>query len=64
MSLEYCDICDSPTGNGGRGDGSLFLHCQYSGPVCWCCFGKHLKKCEFCQSEEKGNYWEAEEGKK
>lgn len=36
-SLEYCDICDQPTGGAGRGDDSL---------VCWECDKVICKECQ------------------
>ena len=38
--LEYCFVCDEPTGRAGQGDGSLYCECD-KGPFCEECWSKH-----------------------
>lgn len=38
--LEYCHVCDEPTGRAGQGDGSLYCECD-RGPFCEECWEKH-----------------------
>ncbi len=37
--LECCNVCDEPTGNSGRGDGSVFVerNGKEIGPLCGTC---------------------------
>ena len=39
MNIEYCESCDEPTGNAGRGDGSIFVekNGEELGPLCDTC---------------------------
>ena len=40
-SLEYCCICDSPTGRAGKDDDSIYIDCPDGskiGPLCEDCF--------------------------
>ena len=39
MSIEYCDRCDEPTGNAGRGEDSIFVvrDGKEIGPLCGAC---------------------------
>ncbi len=63
MSIEYCETCDEPTGNAGRGDGSVFVerNGKEIGPLCdtcsndFCCsqcgeiaITLHEGYCEYC----------------
>ena len=36
-TLEYCCICDNPTGRAGEGEDSLFTD-DGDGPYCWECW--------------------------
>ncbi len=38
MKIEYCIECDEPTGNAGKGEGSLYINDK--GPYCQECFDK------------------------
>jgi hypothetical protein len=40
-TLEYCGVCEEPTGNAGRGEDSLFCAGCGVGPFCWGCWQKH-----------------------
>lgn len=37
-TCEYCCVCGEPTGNAGRGDGSIYGE-DGDGPFCASCFG-------------------------
>ncbi len=41
MGIECCDVCDDPTGNAGRGEGSIFVvrNGKEIGPLCDVCSG-------------------------
>ena len=39
--LEYCFICDEPTGRAGKGEDSLYCDECDKGPYCPDCFRKH-----------------------
>ena len=49
MSIEHCSECDEPTGNAGRGDGSIFIEYpdKEVGPLCQECRKNHWV-CEEC----------------
>ena len=38
--LEYCFVCDEPTGRAGQSDGSLYCECD-AGPFCERCWDNH-----------------------
>ena len=46
--LEYCDVCNAPTSNAGRGDGSVFVvrNEKEIGPLCDECCNDFL--CQQC----------------
>lgn len=39
-NLEYCCVCDEPTGRAGAGDDSLYCGCD-CGPFCETCWDGH-----------------------
>jgi len=39
-NLEYCCVCDEPTGKAGPGDGSIYCDCG-AGPFCTECWAGH-----------------------
>lgn len=54
--LEYCCVCDEPTGRGGQCDDSIYCECK-SGPFCeecwsghWCLWGDERRP-----SDERGD---------
>ena len=42
-SLEYCSLCDQPTGNAGAADGSNFCPITEKGPYCDGCFKSRIE---------------------
>ena len=44
--LEYCCICDEPTGHAGRHDDSLYCDECDKGPFCDTCDDEHACKLE------------------
>lgn len=56
---EMCRECDQPTGNAGKGDGSLYCpddDCGL-GPFCWGCYDIH---CPYSESSEDRHHTGAE----
>ena len=41
---EMCLVCDEPTGNAGKGDGSLYCPDCEKGPYCWVCYEVHCPR--------------------
>ena len=41
---EMCPVCDEPTGNAGKGDGSLYCPDCDKGPFCWACYEIHCPR--------------------
>jgi hypothetical protein len=44
MSLEYCCLCDEPTGRAGRGEDSIYVEAGDGeiGPLCLDCYDRLL----------------------
>ena len=67
MELEHCCDCDEPTGNAGRGDGSIYIeyHDKEVGPLCDECgdkrllsdFGKHGRQASCHYADDSGKEW-------
>lgn len=41
MELEYCYVCDEPTGRAGKGEDSIYCDVCDKGPFCFLCWKKH-----------------------
>jgi hypothetical protein len=51
MDIEYCCICNEPTGRAGIAYGSIYCECEL-GPLCEDCWHDHYAVCPFAKESD------------